>query len=62
MICFFFKILPQLLYYLDVEKNTGEDSIDWGTLIVYSCENSCSLVENEIVKEEYLWRQLGDKM
>ena len=54
--------MPQLLYYLDVEKNTGEDSIDWGTLIVYSCENSCSLGENEIVKEEYLWRQLGDKM
>jgi pre-rRNA-processing protein TSR4 len=38
---FEFQILPQLLYYLELEDEIQGKSIDWGTLVVYSCERSC---------------------
>ena len=33
-----FPQVPQLLYYLD---SLTEDSIDWGTLLVYTCSSDC---------------------
>ena len=55
LIVLFEKILPQLLYYLAVEKTTAEDSIDWGTLLIYSCSKSCSLTTDGSVKEEFFF-------
>eukprot|EP01111_Echinosteliopsis_oligospora_P014096 TRINITY_DN5232_c0_g1_i1.p1 TRINITY_DN5232_c0_g1~~TRINITY_DN5232_c0_g1_i1.p1 ORF type:complete len:213 (-),score=67.94 TRINITY_DN5232_c0_g1_i1:44-682(-) len=48
--CFEFQVLPQLLYHLKVEttnKNSGgnvkEATLDWGTIVVYTCSASCSI-------------------
>lgn len=45
--------MPQLLNHLDIDSL--EDSIDWGTLIVYTCSNSCD-VDGQY-KEEFVWKQ-----
>lgn len=61
----FLKILPQLLYYLKLEKRNERDSIDWGTLVVYSCSASCGEYSRDNVnqvKEEFLWRQPAEKL
>ncbi len=34
------QILPQLLYHLKVDRVDGS-SVDWGTLLIYTCPNSC---------------------
>ncbi|KCV67884.1 hypothetical protein H696_05613 [Fonticula alba] len=39
---FEFQVMPQLLAFMEVD-HTRVDSIDWGTLLVYSCEGSCEL-------------------
>ncbi|RHY30012.1 hypothetical protein DYB32_004687 [Aphanomyces invadans] len=66
---FEFQVMPQLLYHL---KLAGDDSIeslaattnakrelDWGTLVVYTCPNSCSQGRHDTVDlvEEFVWRQ-----
>lgn len=38
---FEFQVLPQLLYYLKVDS-TNDDSLDFGTIAVYVCSDSCS--------------------
>jgi pre-rRNA-processing protein TSR4 len=48
--------MPQLLYYLKVDK-VGEDSLDWGTLVVYTCPASCTPKEGSGYVEEFIWRQ-----
>nr|XP_027118227.1 programmed cell death protein 2-like isoform X1 [Coffea arabica] len=49
-----FQVLPQLLYYFGIENHA--DSLDWATIVVYTCEASC---ENRVVyKEEFAWVQL----
>lgn len=48
-----FQILPQLLNELKVDS-TG-DSIDWGTLAVYTCSKNCD--EGPTYKAEFLWKQ-----
>ncbi|XP_033107357.1 programmed cell death protein 2-like [Anneissia japonica] len=50
---FEFQILPQLLVYMNVDSI--QDSIDWGTLLIYTCSNSCD--EGLAYKSEFLWRQ-----
>ncbi|NWI88775.1 PDCD2 protein, partial [Pitta sordida] len=50
---FEFQIMPQLLNYLQVDS-LGE-SIDWGTLVVYTCADNCG-GENKYL-EEFLWKQ-----
>eukprot|EP00062_Callorhinchus_milii_P009737 gi/632953986/ref/XP_007892720.1/ PREDICTED: programmed cell death protein 2 [Callorhinchus milii] len=50
---FEFQIMPQLLYYLKVDS-LGE-SIDWGTLAVYTCEESCD--HGNEYTTEFLWKQ-----
>ncbi|XP_024529718.1 programmed cell death protein 2 [Selaginella moellendorffii] len=50
---FEFQVLPQLLYYFGVDNEP--DSLDWATLAVYSCSNSC---EVEGYAREFIWVQL----
>ncbi|XP_071512108.1 programmed cell death protein 2-like [Diadema antillarum] len=50
---FEFQVLPQLLRHLDVDS-LG-DSIDWGTLLVYTCTKNC--VEGPAYHPEFLWKQ-----
>ncbi|CAG8544464.1 2444_t:CDS:2 [Acaulospora morrowiae] len=52
---FEFQILSTLLNYLDID-NTKKDSLDWGSIFVYSCRNNCH-VNNMYYIEEFLWRQ-----
>jgi hypothetical protein len=33
--------MPQLLYYLNLEADGEATAMDWSTVAVYSCENSC---------------------
>lgn len=52
-----FQVLPQLLYYFGVENDV--DSLDWATIVVYTCESSC---EGSIAyKEEFVWVQLASQ-
>eukprot|EP00808_Paulinella_micropora_P016691 g55434.t1 len=37
-----FQILPQIIHYLQI-KSQDEDALDFGTLLVYTCSNSCDL-------------------
>ncbi|XP_022744226.1 programmed cell death protein 2 [Durio zibethinus] len=53
-LCFEFQILPQLLYYFGVKNDA--DSLDWATIMVYTCEASC---EGVGYKEEFAWVQLS---
>lgn len=52
---FEFQIMPQLLVHLKVDS-PGQ-SIDWGTVVVYSCKNSCSqdkhYIEEVAYKQDY---------
>ncbi|OZJ05728.1 hypothetical protein BZG36_01335 [Bifiguratus adelaidae] len=50
---FEFQILSTLLHYLSI-NNTSQDSIDWGTLLIYTCQRNCS---GPVYTEEVLWRQ-----
>ena len=48
--------MPQLLYYLKLDSTTGP-SIDWGTLVVYTCEQSCTSKTDNVYQPEFLWKQ-----
>ncbi|XP_061846903.1 programmed cell death protein 2 isoform X2 [Colius striatus] len=50
---FEFQIMPQLLNHLKVDS-LGE-SIDWGTLVVYTCADNCG--EGNKYLEEFIWKQ-----
>lgn len=54
---FEFQVLPQLLYFFHVKD--GEDSLDWATIAVYTCEASCE--EGASYKEEFAWVQLASQ-
>lgn len=56
-LCWWFQILPQLLYYFGVKNEV--DSLDWATIVVYSCEASCE--GNRAYKEEFVWVQLASQ-
>nr|CAD7575365.1 unnamed protein product [Timema californicum] len=47
------SVLSTLLNHLCLD--TVEKSIDWGTLLVYTCEDSCD--EGPIYKEEFVYKQ-----
>uniref|UniRef100_A0A2L2Y6Z8 Programmed cell death protein 2 n=1 Tax=Parasteatoda tepidariorum TaxID=114398 RepID=A0A2L2Y6Z8_PARTP len=51
---FEFQVMPQLLNYLSLDS--VQESIDWGTLIIYTCSASCSAGVDTYVKE-FLWKQ-----
>ncbi|KAL6040787.1 Programmed cell death protein 2 [Balamuthia mandrillaris] len=48
-----FQVMPQLLHFLDVEKvaslapGEATPSVNWGTLLIYTCSRSCSIVAAE---------------
>ncbi|XP_034964388.1 programmed cell death protein 2 isoform X2 [Zootoca vivipara] len=50
---FEFQIMPQLLNHLKVDS-LGE-SIDWGTLAIYTCADSCN--RGNHYTEEFVWKQ-----
>ncbi|GFS25455.1 programmed cell death protein 2 [Elysia marginata] len=50
---FEFQIMPQLLNFLGLDR-LG-DSLDWGTLCIYTCKESCPIGNNYV--EEFLWKQ-----
>ncbi|XP_041468574.1 programmed cell death protein 2-like [Lytechinus variegatus] len=50
---FEFQIMPQLLTHLDVDSL--DVSIDWGTLLIYTCSKSCT--EGPPYHPEFLWKQ-----
>ncbi|KAK9937379.1 hypothetical protein M0R45_014174 [Rubus argutus] len=54
-LCFEFQILPQLLYYFHVKNDV--DSLDWATIVVYTCEASCDA--SVAYKEEFAWVQIS---
>ncbi|KAK6243927.1 hypothetical protein QUC31_010336 [Theobroma cacao] len=43
LLCFEFQILPQLLYYFGVKDE--DHSLDWATIVVYTCEASCEGID-----------------
>ncbi|KAF9355028.1 programmed cell death protein [Mortierella sp. AD094] len=47
---FEFQIMPQLLSYLAIDHSAA-DSLDFGTVLVYSCKNNCH-VENKHYQHE----------
>uniref|UniRef100_A0A0E0FNG7 MYND-type domain-containing protein n=1 Tax=Oryza nivara TaxID=4536 RepID=A0A0E0FNG7_ORYNI len=49
------QIMPQLLHYFHVENEP--DSLDWATIIVYTCKGSCD--QNVSYVEEFVWVQLS---
>jgi len=51
---FEFQILSTLLNYLGV-SHVATDSLDWGSLYVYTCKDNCPTHSNYI--EEVLWKQ-----
>ncbi|KAL2943516.1 Programmed cell death protein 2 [Bienertia sinuspersici] len=59
---FEFQIMPQLLYYLRVEREDDpfEKSLDWATIAVYTCEASCDSAVT--YKEEFPWVQLYEQV
>ncbi|GFT59600.1 programmed cell death protein 2 [Nephila pilipes] len=51
---FEFQIMPQLLSYISLDGN--EDTVDWGTLAVYTCSKSCEQ-GIESYAREFIWKQ-----
>lgn len=53
---FEFQILPQLLNHLDLDEMG--DSVDWGTLAVYTCSANCSpTADGDAYVAEFVWKQ-----
>ncbi|KAG1051324.1 hypothetical protein G6F43_006462 [Rhizopus delemar] len=52
---FEFQILSTLLNYIGV-NHIASDSLDWGSLYIYSCKANCS-VGDDAYAEEIVWKQ-----
>lgn len=50
---FEFQVMPQMLNHLDLDRL--DSSVDWGTLCIYTCEDSCSI--GNLYAPEFIWRQ-----
>ena len=48
--------MPQLLYYLNLDSTPSPTSIDWGTLLIYTCVANCLHTPPGYI-EEFLWKQ-----
>ena len=46
--------MPQLLNHLGID-HTEKEAIAWGTLVIYTCKNSCAL--EDCLAEECVWIQ-----
>ncbi|KAJ1679673.1 hypothetical protein EV182_001569 [Spiromyces aspiralis] len=53
---FEFQVMPQMLGYLGIDF-TSRTALDWGTLLIYTCPNSCALPEGTHYAREFIWRQ-----
>ncbi|XP_054165452.1 programmed cell death protein 2-like [Oppia nitens] len=54
---FEFQVMP---YLLNKIITTTDDSLDWGTLVVYTCSQSCSSydsIDGNTYRDEYIWKQ-----
>eukprot|EP00698_Gefionella_okellyi_P025003 TRINITY_DN900_c0_g1_i2.p1 TRINITY_DN900_c0_g1~~TRINITY_DN900_c0_g1_i2.p1 ORF type:complete len:340 (+),score=60.14 TRINITY_DN900_c0_g1_i2:47-1021(+) len=53
------QIMPQLLHVLHVDTQLGAQSIDWGTVAVYTCSADCdtNVQDNCAYREELTWKQ-----
>ncbi|KAI9023551.1 programmed cell death protein 2 [Phycomyces nitens] len=51
---FEFQILSTILNFLAV-SHTSEDSLDWGSLYIYTCKHNCALTD--VFAAEYIWKQ-----
>uniref|UniRef100_A0A6G3MHG9 Programmed cell death protein 2 (Trinotate prediction) n=1 Tax=Henneguya salminicola TaxID=69463 RepID=A0A6G3MHG9_HENSL len=54
---FEFQILPQLIYFLKLKEIINAKSIDWGTIMIYTCPESCSPQGVGSYTEEFVWKQ-----
>ncbi|KAI8093515.1 programmed cell death protein 2 [Halteromyces radiatus] len=52
---FEFQILSTLLNFLDV-SHLATDSLDWGSLYIYSCKHNCD-VGDQVFVPEFIWKQ-----
>ncbi|KAI7855292.1 programmed cell death protein 2 [Circinella umbellata] len=52
---FEFQILSTLLNYLDI-SHVAEDSLDWGSVYIYTCKYNCP-ISPDIFVPEYIWKQ-----
>ncbi|KAI8388134.1 programmed cell death protein 2 [Radiomyces spectabilis] len=52
---FEFQILSTLLNFLGV-SHIASDSLDWGSLFVYTCKHNCAL-SSDTYAEEFIWKQ-----
>lgn len=52
------QVMPQLLYYLKLDA-VSEASIDWGTVIIYSCSASCTTQHGatSMYSTDLVWKQ-----
>ncbi|CAO3623700.1 unnamed protein product [Cunninghamella blakesleeana] len=54
---FEFQLLSTLLNYLDV-SHIANDSLDWGSLFIYSCKKNCAIDNNDkVFLPEFIWKQ-----
>jgi len=55
--------MPQLLYFIHVDDTSSDkEALDFGTLFVYTCANSCEAANEANAADahyrtEFLWRQ-----
>lgn len=52
---FEFQVLPQLLHFLQLKNDSN--SLDWGTIAVYTCAKSCTAAVTKGYAEEFAWTQ-----
>ncbi|KAJ1858622.1 hypothetical protein GGH12_000545 [Coemansia sp. RSA 1822] len=61
---FEFQVMPQMLNYLDLDS-TDPHSIDWGTLLVFSCPYSCeptdTFMPEVVCKQSFSSHGIGQK-
>lgn len=46
--------MPQMLNYLQLDS-ISEEGVDWGTLLIYACNNNCD--SGPTYKNEFLCKQ-----
>jgi pre-rRNA-processing protein TSR4 len=60
---FEFQVMPQLLYYLKLDSSPDHTSIDWATLMIYTCSSSCTAKPDDDKSkymEEFILKQTYD--
>ncbi|KAJ2451383.1 hypothetical protein EV183_003660 [Coemansia sp. RSA 2336] len=62
---FEFQIMPQMINYLSIDS-VDPNSIDWGTLLVYTCSRNCSsssakYIEEVICRQQFSSHGIGQK-